>query len=167
MKYCRTSAAAPATVGVAMDVPLMAMVPSLLLFFKPSESADTIPVPGAVTVGLILPSAVYPLLLKKARFSAEVPFPEAPTLITLLAVAGVLTVFTPGPELPFANSVRKSLCSQMNRSAVAESIPYVFPSPPQLLVWILVPASYAVKKRRPRSDGTYTFVPAPGTRSWI
>src|SRR5512136_2325509 len=107
-----------------MDVPLMATVWLLKLFLTPSESAETIFTPGAVTVGLNRPSAVGPLLLNHARFSPLRPFSEAPTLTTFFAVAGVLTVLAASPELPLAKNARKSLFSHIKRSAVLANVSY-------------------------------------------
>ena len=59
MKYCRASSAAPATTGVAIDVPLSTPTPQLPVAGSPSLKAETV-VPGAARSGLSLPSGVGP-----------------------------------------------------------------------------------------------------------
>jgi cytidylate kinase len=73
-----------------------------------SEAAETVDWPGAITSGLIRPSATGPREEKDARMSAETPRPVAPTAMTFLAVAGLATVPVDGPLFPAANSSRKS-----------------------------------------------------------
>lgn len=58
-KYCRASSAAPATSGVAIDVPLSTPAPQLPLPGSPSLNAEAV-VPGAATSGFNLPSGVGP-----------------------------------------------------------------------------------------------------------
>lgn len=58
-KYCLASSAAPATTGVAIDVPLSTPAPQLPVPGSPSLNADAV-VPGAARSGLCLPSGVGP-----------------------------------------------------------------------------------------------------------
>jgi hypothetical protein len=66
--------------------------------------------------GLIRPSAVGPQLLKLAMLLALVPRRVAPTATPFLAVDGLPTELVPGPELPAAKKIRKSLWFHMNSS---------------------------------------------------
>ena len=59
-KYCLASSAAPATTGVAIDVPLSTPAPQFPLDGSPSLNADAV-VPGAARSGLNLLSGVGPL----------------------------------------------------------------------------------------------------------
>ena len=58
-KYCRASSAAPATTGVAIDVPLSTPAPQLPLLGSPSLKAEAV-VPGAARSGLRRLSGVGP-----------------------------------------------------------------------------------------------------------
>jgi hypothetical protein len=58
-KYCRASSAAPATTGVAIDVPLSAPAPQFPVEGSPSLKAEAV-VPGAARSGLTLLSGVGP-----------------------------------------------------------------------------------------------------------
>src|SRR5262245_9993799 len=111
------SAVRPAAPGVAMLVPLMLRVLQLLEVMLRSLAAEMMPEPGTVTSGLMRPSSVGPQLLKEAMEPALVPRSVAPTETTLLAVEGLPTVAVPGPELPAAKKMRKSLWFHMNSSA--------------------------------------------------
>ncbi len=75
-----------------------------------------IPEPGTVRSGLRQPSSVGPQELNEAIDSALVPRRVAPTDTALLAVEGLPTVAVPGPELPAAKKMRKSLWFHMNSS---------------------------------------------------
>jgi hypothetical protein len=109
VKYCRTSAASPAAPGVAMLVPDSDCVPQLFVKALRSLFAEMMPEPGTVISGLMRPSAVGPQLLNEAMELALVLRRVAPTERPLLAVDGLPTDPVPGPELPAANRIRKSL----------------------------------------------------------
>ena len=82
----------------------------------PSLRAETMFEPGMVMSGLMRPSSVGPQLEKDAIESALLPRRVAPTETALLAVDGLPTQPVPGPELPAANKIRKSLWFHMNSS---------------------------------------------------
>ena len=67
------------------------------------------PEPGTVTSGLMRLSSVGPQLVKQAIELALVPRRVAPTETPFFAVDGLPTVAVPGPELPAAKKIRKSL----------------------------------------------------------
>src|SRR6185436_2604723 len=106
----------PVAPGEAMLVPDMVAVPQLLLVTLASLPAETMLEPGMVMSGLRRPSAVGPQLLKEAMDSALVPRRVAPTETPFLLVDGLPTEPEPGPELPAAKKIRKSLWSHMNWS---------------------------------------------------
>ena len=110
------SAVSPAAPGLAMLVPLMLRVLQLLELMFRSLAAEMMPEPGMVTSGLMRPSSVGPQLLKEAMELALVPRRVAPTETALLAVEGLPTEPVPGPELPAAKKMRKSLWLHMNSS---------------------------------------------------
>eukprot|EP00961_Rhodomonas_salina_P117205 1577736-Rhodomonas_salina.1 len=130
-KYWRTSAAAPAQSGVAIEVPL---IPSTTPSGRePSEHADRMSSPGHTTSGLNRPSAVGPRDEKKTRFCARficsspyvVPsyslyasraFSPAPIARLFLAVAGSPTVAKLGPSLPAATSTWRSAIADISSS---------------------------------------------------
>ncbi len=97
------SAAAPATCGVAIDVPDSAVYPSATGSpMVPAEcSAATMPTPGAVTSGLIAPSILGPRLEKPAMPSVR---SIAPTVSAASALPGESIVRSPGPALPAATT---------------------------------------------------------------
>src|SRR5262245_61690879 len=99
-----------------MLVPLSARVPQLLVVTLPSFAAETMLEPGIVTSGLMRPSSVGPQLLNDAMDLALVPRSVAPTETALLAVDGLPTLPLPGPELPAAKKIWKSLWFHMNSS---------------------------------------------------
>ena len=98
----------------------METVEQLSVSTLPSASAEITLAPGIVTSGLMRPSSVFPREENDAIAPADAPWAVAPTATTFLAVAGLPTVFSPGPELPAAKSSRKSGCSHMKASASAE-----------------------------------------------
>src|SRR6187399_1775676 len=110
------SAVSPAAPGVAMLVPDIDVVEQLLVVTLPSRAADTMLEPGTVISGLIRPSSVGPQEEKEAIDPAAVARCVAPTAIVLFAVAGLPTLPVPGPELPAAKKIRKSLWFHMNSS---------------------------------------------------
>ena len=65
MKYCRASSAAPATRGVAIDVPLSTPAPQFPVEASPSLKAEAV-VPGAARSGFSLLSGVGPPEEKEA-----------------------------------------------------------------------------------------------------
>src|SRR5262245_10378453 len=99
-----------------MLVPLRLVVEQLLVVVLPSLRAEMMLDPGTVTSGLMRASSVGPQLLKEAMDSALVPRRVAPTETALLAVEGLPTLAVPGPELPAAKKIRKSLWFHMNSS---------------------------------------------------
>src|ERR1044071_6098498 len=108
------SAVRPAAPGLAMLVPDMVRVPQLLVVEEKSLPAETMLDPGTVMSGLMRPSVVGPQLEKEAMDSALVPRSVAPTETPFLAVEGLPTVPVPGPALPAAKKIRKSLWFHMN-----------------------------------------------------
>src|SRR3954447_5003086 len=108
------SAVRPAAPGLAMLVPDMLRVPQLLVVMFLSLPAETMLEPGTVISGLMRPSAVGPQLLNEAMESALVLRSVAPTETALLAVDGLPTDPEPGPALPAAKKIRKSLWFHMN-----------------------------------------------------
>src|SRR4051794_24902047 len=99
-----------------MLVPESERVVQLLVVVLASLRAETMFDPGTVISGLMRPSAVGPQLLKEAMESALVPRRVAPTETALLAVEGLPTEAVPGPALPAAKKIRKSLWFHMNSS---------------------------------------------------
>src|SRR6185295_11806803 len=99
-----------------MLVPERLSVVQVLVVTLPSLLAETMLWPGTVTSGLKRPSAVGPQLLKLAMLLAAVARWVAPTETALLAVEGLPTLPDPGPELPAAKKIRKSLWFHMNSS---------------------------------------------------
>src|SRR6476646_7951921 len=96
-KYSRTSAAAPAAVGAAKDVPAPTAVEQLSVEIEKSLAAETL-YPGATTSGLMRPSAAGPTPEKSERSSSE-PAGELrvdPTHTTFLPFPGEGT--DRGPE---------------------------------------------------------------------
>jgi hypothetical protein len=73
VKYSLTRAAAPATPGDAIEVPLIVRVPQLNEPALLSLLAETIDEPGMVTSGLMRPSSVGPQLENEAIDSALDP----------------------------------------------------------------------------------------------
>src|SRR5687767_5694884 len=99
-----------------MLVPLDEVV---LQLFEPtlkSDRAEMMPWPGIVMSGLTRPSRVGPQLENDAIELAEVARCVAPTETVFLAVEGLPTEPVPGPELPAANKIKKSLWFQLNSS---------------------------------------------------
>src|SRR5262245_4042974 len=103
------SAVSPVAPGLAMLVPERVSVVQVLVVTLPSLLAETMFDPGIVTSGLRRPSAVGPQLLNEAIELALVPRSVAPTETPSLAVEGLPTEPLPGPELPAAKKIRKSL----------------------------------------------------------
>src|SRR5262245_52603105 len=99
-----------------MLVPDMVVVPQLLVVTLPSLAADTTFSPGIVRSGLMRLSSVGPQLLNPAMDSADAAWLVGPTEIAFFAVDGVPTVAVPGPELPAAKKIWKSLWFHMNSS---------------------------------------------------
>ena len=106
----------PAAPGVAMLVPDELSVLQLFEVMLRSAFAETIDEPGTVTSGLIRPSSVGPQLLNEDMELALVPRRVEPTETPLFAVEGLDTEAVPGPELPAAKKIRKSLWFHMNSS---------------------------------------------------
>src|SRR5262245_43791687 len=102
-----------------MLVPLIVVLLQLAVPASPSSFAETIDDPGIVRSGLIRRSSVQPQLEKLDISPALVPRRVEPTERPFLFVDGVPTVSLPGPELPAANSTRKSGWLHMNSSTSA------------------------------------------------
>jgi hypothetical protein len=99
-----------------MLVPEMLAVAQLLVVTLESLPAEMIDEPGTVISGLIRPSSVGPQLLNPDMALAFVLRWVEPTEMALFAVDGVETEAAPGPELPAAKKIRKSLWFHMNSS---------------------------------------------------
>src|SRR5215203_3867868 len=99
-----------------MLVPELDWVSQLLVPVLLSLLAEMMLEPGTVTSGLMRPSAVGPQLLNEAIELALVLRRVAPTETPLLAVEGLVIELVPGPELPAAKKIRKSLWFHMNSS---------------------------------------------------
>mmetsp|Transcript_2277 Transcript_2277/g.3492 ORF Transcript_2277/g.3492 Transcript_2277/m.3492 type:complete len:270 (+) Transcript_2277:348-1157(+) len=107
VKYCDTSAPAPATAGVAMEVPLLVTSPQE---WEALDPADLIDLPWARTSTPSLPSYAGPLPLKYASEFPPSPSPDpvAPTLIAFFDCAGAITVLAFGPLFPAAKNERNN-----------------------------------------------------------
>ena len=84
----------------------------VLQLFEPvlkSLPAETMLEPGTVISGLRRPSSVGPQDENDAMFVALVERCVAPTETADFAVDGLPTLAVPGPELPAAKKIRKSL----------------------------------------------------------
>src|SRR5262245_44619557 len=99
-----------------MLVPDELLVSQLLEAVLLSAFAEMMLWPGTVMSGLSRPSEVGPQLENDAIELAAVPRWVAPTERPLFAVDGLPTELAPGPELPAANRIRKSLWFHMNSS---------------------------------------------------
>ncbi len=122
-----TSAAVPATCGVAIEVPLIVVyIPEPRTSCERAARTST---PGAVISGLTPPSTAGPVLEKSARVSVA---STAPTARAESARAGVLMVC--GPPLPAAvtNSAPVSAVSSSTAVAIGSSAPAG--SPPRLML---------------------------------
>ncbi len=132
---CLSNAAAPATCGVAMDVPLNATCSP----FVPAAAA-TMPTPGAVTSGLRPLSPMRGPLLEK--YASESSRSTAPTDSAASAVLGELTVPVP-PALPAAMTNNVPYWAVRSLTACSSgSISSVSP-PPRLMLTIWAPCSAA------------------------
>src|SRR5688572_683067 len=100
-----------------MLVPELSLVLQLFEVVMLSLFADTMFEPGTVISGLIRPSSVGPQDENDASEVALAARKVAPTDTALLAVDGEPTDAAPGPELPAAKKIRKSLWFHMNSSA--------------------------------------------------
>ncbi len=103
-----------------MLVPLDAAVPQLFVVTLKSFAAETTLTPGAMTSGLIRPSATGPRDEKLATDPAEKSWFVAPTARTFFPVAGLATVAEVPPLFPAAKTSRKSGWDHMNASASCE-----------------------------------------------
>lgn len=135
--FCAKRAAAPATWGVAIDVPLM-------VWYAPSPSgaycdrAARMSTPGAVRSGLTALSPTRgPRLENSASWSTPLPGPfTAPTVSAASAAPGAPMLYASGPELPAAmtNSAPVSSLSRLT-AWLSGSVPSVG-SPPRLMLTI-------------------------------
>jgi len=93
VKYCRSSVAPPAAVGVDIEVPLSVFVRQLLVKWLESPEAETTDTPGATMSGFRRPSEVGPREENDAIvLEPTEPLLVAPTARQSFAVAGALHV---------------------------------------------------------------------------
>ena len=126
----RSSAAAPPTWGVAIEVPLMAMYPVGLLISAPSIGmVETMFTPGAERSGLMVMSGVGPRELNDASAPLS---STAPTVTAYGETPGDATVFMDGPELPAATTTTTPASTAL-WTAMQTGSP-TSPCPPRLML---------------------------------
>ncbi len=138
-RCCAMRAAAPATCGVAIDVPPARVQCSstTVPMAVPAARAATVPTPGAAMSGLKAPSPNRGPRLEKEAISSSRS--TAGTVSASSAAPGNPTVPLPGPLLPAATTKRVPVVRLIWLSAWLDtSVPSVAP-PPRLMLTTLAP----------------------------
>lgn len=167
--FCLRIAAAPATCGVAIDVPFRLWYPGGFCPATPAAAAAVIDTPGAVMSGLTALSPVRGPTLEKSAIRSSSS--TAPTVRAASALPGEATVPRSGPLLPaaIANSTPFS-AETLLTWASSGSIPGVS-RPPRLMLmtsapWATAqstPAMMPESSPTPRSSSTFALISrAPG-----
>ncbi|MGY3060769.1 hypothetical protein ACVWZD_005014 [Streptomyces sp. TE3672] len=135
--FCLRIAAAPATCGVAIDVPLLLTYPGGFWSGVPLAAAAVMSTPGPVMSGLTAPSPMRgPTLEKSAIWSSS---STAPTVSAASALPGDATVPWPGPLLPAATANRTPFSAEsLSTWASRGSVPGVS-GPPRLILMMSAP----------------------------
>ncbi len=167
--FCLRIAAAPATCGVAIDVPFRLWYPGGFCPATPAAAAAVIDTPGAVMSGLTALSPVRGPTLEKSAIRSSSS--TAPTVRAASALPGDATVPRSGPLLPaaIANSTPFSAETLLTWASNG-SIPGVS-RPPRLMLmtsapWATAqstPAMMLESSPTPRSSSTFALISrAPG-----
>src|SRR5690606_21200931 len=143
-RACLSTAAAPATCGAAIDVPLQATYGSPVHSFVPAARAATISTPGAVTSGLTAWSPARGPRLENQGTSS--PSSTAPTVRAAAAAPGGVTVLGPLPPSLPAATTKSVPYRSLSRSTASEngSVPSVYRSDsPRLMFTTSAPCAAA------------------------
>ncbi|MGY3680215.1 hypothetical protein ACVWXU_003838 [Streptomyces sp. TE33382] len=154
---CLRSAAAPATCGVAIDVPEMLRYPggfwpTSWSMAEPGAAAAVMSTPGAVTSGLMAPSPMRgPRLEKSASTSLS---STAPTVSAASALPGEPTVPAPSPSLPAAMANRTPLSADSLSTAASSGSISGVSLPPRLRLTMSAPCAtaHSMPARMPESS---------------